>query len=72
MNRFLTRRLTGARFDTAVGLSASAPLLFACTALVLLTLPDLRPAQALLLGACLALGWAVLGAAAWKGLRRRP
>jgi hypothetical protein len=72
MNRFLARRLTGTRFDTAFGLSASAPLLFACTFLTLLVLPELTPAKALVLGAGLALGWAALGAAAWRGLRRQP
>jgi hypothetical protein len=72
MNRFLMRRLTGTRFDAAFSLSAAAPLLFACTALTLLLLAELRPAQLLVLGVALALGWAVLGAVAWTGLRRRP
>jgi hypothetical protein len=71
MNRLLTRRLTGARCELVVGLSSAAPLLLACTAMVLIVLPDLLPARAFVLGAALATGWGVVGAVAWQALRRR-
>jgi hypothetical protein len=72
MNPLLTRRLTGARFDTLVGLSAAAPVLLACTGMVLIVLPDLSSTKAFVLGAGLAAGWGILAASAWAGLRRRP
>jgi hypothetical protein len=70
MTRLLNLRVADEAFAQAFAWVAACLLLNACTALALLALPTLDDARAAVVLAGVAVGWIVMGAITYRGLRQ--